>query len=84
MDNERELTPFGKRTRQRLKQLKHSEKWLLDRLRKKDIYISQERYLAIITGQLHSTPHEIAIGKTLTEEEEIQRLIKKAGIKRGK
>lgn len=80
MDSQ-QLTPFGKRTRQRLKQLKHSEKWLLDRLRRNDIYISQERYEAIITGQLHSTPHEMAIGKVLKEAEEVQRLKKIARIK---
>ena len=79
-----QLTPFGKRTKKRLKELNRNDKWLLDRLRSKDIYISKERYEAILRGDIHGTQHEIAIGKVLKEEEEIQRLIKVAGIKRGK
>ena len=78
-----QLTPFGKRTRERLKKLKRNEKWLLEQLRHRDVYMSQERYEAIITGEISSKPHELAIGKLLTDEETIQSLAKKVGIKRG-
>lgn len=83
MDSQ-QLTPFGKRTEERLKKLKRDEQWLLEELRNRDVYISPERYRAIMTGEIHSRPHELAIGKLLTSEEDIQKLAKKAGIKRGK
>ena len=77
-----QLTPFGKRTRERLAKLNRDEAWLLNQLKARDVFIGQERYLAIITGEVHSRPHELAIGKLLTDEENIQKLIKRAGIKR--
>lgn len=83
MESER-LTPFGKRTRERLKKLNRDEKWLLSQLRKREIFITEERYLQVITGEVKGRPHEIAIGNLLHDDEKIQELAKRAGIKRGK
>ena len=80
---EQQLTPFGKRTRERLEKLGRDEDWLLAQLRKKEIFISKERYLQLITGEVKGKSHEIAIGKLLREEEDIVRITKMLGIKRG-
>ena len=78
-----QLTPFGKRTRERLEKLGKDEAWLLKQLRNKEIFLTEERYLQVITGEVRGRPHEIAIANVLHDEEHIQKLAKKIGIKRG-
>lgn len=77
-----QLTPFGKRTRERLEKLDRDEDWLLKQLHKKKIMLDKERYIQLITGEVRGRPHEIAIANVLHDEEKIQELVKKARIKR--
>ena len=80
---QQDLTPFGRRTVERLRTLKRDDDWLLENLRQRGIYMSKERYIEIITGQVMSKQQELSIGRLLTDEEKIQELAKKVGIKRG-
>jgi len=77
-----ELTPFGNRTKQRLKALKRTDAWLLKQLAEKETPIDEERYRQILTGEIHSKKQELLIGQLLTEEEHIQEMAKRIGIKR--
>ena len=79
----RQLTQFGKRTKERLNRINRDDEWLLRQLKKKGISIDKARYEAVIYGDVKSRPHEISIGKLITEEEDIQRIAKMLGIKRG-
>ena len=76
------LTPFGRITQERLTALGKDEDWLLAKLAERRIFISHERYQQLITGEVHSRPNEVSIGKLLSDEENIQRLTKKIGIRR--
>lgn len=83
MQTNNSLTPFGRITQERLKALGKDEAWLLEKLAERRIFISQERYQQLMTGEIHSRPNEVSIGKLLSDEENIQRLAKKIGIRRG-
>lgn len=78
-----QLTPFGKRTKERLKKLNRDDAWVLAQFKKKEIFIDKDRYYGILTGEVKSKQHELAIGKLLDEEEKIQKIVKRTGIKRG-
>ena len=78
----RELTPFGKRTRERLQRLNRDDDWLIEQFKKRGLYINRERYEDAIFGEIKSRPLETTIGKVLTEEEDIQRVAKMLGIRR--
>lgn len=78
-----QFSSFGRITQERLNALNRDEEWLLKHLAERRIYLSHERYQQIITGQFKSKPTEIAIGKLISEEENVQRLARKIGIRRG-
>ena len=78
-----QLTPFGKRTKERLKKLNRDDAWMLDQFKKKEIFIDKERYEGILSGTVRSRQHELLIAKLLDEEEKIQKIVKRTGIKRG-
>ena len=83
MQTNNSLTPFGRITQERLTVLGKDEEWLLSKLAERRIFITHERYQQLITGEAHSRPNEVSIGKLLSDEENIQRLAKKIGIRRG-
>lgn len=79
-----QLTPFGRKTYERLEKLNKTTEWLARKIREaNDNSLTEERLLQILSGEYFSRAKEAIIGVILHEEEERQRLKKKLGIKEG-